>query len=148
MIVFFTCKNCLVLVLQIYRLIIIAAASDDDEDEDDEDAKMSIDTIERNVMAMQHTKRYTKREPSSPGVEVPTVSEKVKRGMMKRSQMNLSDKLSYEKDYDKTSTDSYSYHLNDSLPVQSKSSGKTRSYTPSKSLESTDSEYVLKAEKS
>jgi len=162
MIVFFTCKNCLVLVLQIYRLIIIAAASEDDEE--DEDGKMSIDTLDRAAMErmqmqeekryMHHEeKRYMKRQPSSPGIEVHTVSEKVKRGM-KRSPIGSTDKLSYEKDYDKTSTDSYSYYRNDPLPIESKSGGKGKGkpggkngyVTPSKSLESTDSEFVTKTD--
>ena len=166
MIVFFTCKNCLVLVLQIYRLIIIAAASEDDEE--DEDGKMSIDTLDRAAIErmqmqeekrymqeekryMHEEKRYVKGQPSSPGIEVHTVSEKVRRGM-KRSPVGSTDKLSYEKDYDKTSTDSYSYYRNDPLPIQSKSGGKGKGKpggnngyaTPSKSLESTDSEFVTK----
>ena len=49
MIIFFTCKNLLIVILQVYRLIVIALAKKDDEPENDDDLLF----IPKNMDAMR-----------------------------------------------------------------------------------------------
>jgi len=80
MIVFFTCKNCLVFVLQLYRLSIIATAKKEDEDEDDTVIpNPNVNTVKALIAAQKKFKMpLTKPEnqsskvvPSTDGAELP-----------------------------------------------------------------------------
>ncbi|XP_078489939.1 transmembrane protein 26-like [Ciona intestinalis] len=70
MIVFFTCKNCLVVLLQVYRLSIIAFAKPEEEEEEDAEAEYArgkIDQIKTLALAKGKFKAGLKNRASAAG---------------------------------------------------------------------------------
>ena len=66
MIIFFTCKNLLIVILQLYRLVVIAVSMKDSEEEEEDPFLKNIETIKTLALAKSKFSKGLNKSDDSP----------------------------------------------------------------------------------